>query len=70
MICIGKNLFTGCLRMVLVFLILTIAPFIAESLLAVVHLDVFWYNLNGMGAKKMHSKSSFNTFTVYISRKS
>ena len=56
--------------MVLVFLILTIAPFIAESLLAVVHLDVFWYNLNGMGAKKMHSKSSFNTFTVYISRKS
>ena len=58
------------LRITLVFLILTIAPFISESLLAVTHPHVFWHRLNGMGAQKMHPKSSCNTFPVYISRKS
>ena len=32
---------------------------------SVPHPDVFWYRLNGMGAQK----SSCNTFSIYISRK-
>ena len=51
-------------------LILTIAHFISESLLAVPHPDVFWYRWNGMSAQKMGPKSSCNTFPTYISRKS
>ena len=55
--------------MALVFLILTIAPFISESLLAVPHPHVIWYGLNGMGTQKMAPNSSCNTFSIYISPK-
>ena len=65
-----KSLFTGRLGIALVFLILTIAPFISESLLGVPHPDVIWYGLNGMGTQKMGPNSSCNTFSLYISPKS